>query len=100
MSAADQSLTLDEHRALGYELFETRNRVFTLGVEVSNRYRKSSTPSRRAQRAVQALDGLRCALDSQLALDHPDEFEPSVYYPGPKYEAMAGPPTPTQTTEE
>lgn len=72
-------LSLDEHRQLGLELSEMRNRMVTLAVDLSGRYRQTRSP-RRALRAQAALDDLRSELDNQLLRDHPDDFEPRVYY--------------------
>jgi hypothetical protein len=76
-------LSLDDHRLLGRELYEIR--IFAtsrLSVDLSNRYGTSKRVSRLAHRLHVDLDALRCELDSQLARDHPDDFDPRVYYPG------------------
>jgi hypothetical protein len=71
-------LTLAEHVSLGAELHAVRERLV---IEMTGRYRGS--PGRRLSPAVNAIDKLRSALDSQLYVDHPDDFDVDVYYPGP-----------------
>jgi hypothetical protein len=77
-----EPLTMSEHESLGRELHKMYDRLTTISVEIANAYPKSSTAARRAYSAHKQLAALRCVLDDQLALDHPGDFDPRVYYPG------------------
>jgi hypothetical protein len=74
-------LTVDAHRALGKQLSEARNNLLHAEVELCNTYGRTKPPSRAADRALKAIEQLRSHLDDQLAHDHPDDFDPNVYYP-------------------
>jgi len=76
-------LSIDEHRAIGLELFHLRNRIQTLMIDVANRYHKTSRTSRTAMKACKAMDSLRCQMDWQAGVDlNEQEFTPKLYYPG------------------
>jgi hypothetical protein len=76
-------LTRDEHLALGQELYQIRDRLSDIGMDLMARYGKSTRVGRPALKLLTALETIRCQLDSQ-ALDDlgPDEWSPRIYYPG------------------
>lgn len=78
-------LTLERHQALGPELKAVRDQLLTLAVEIGNAYPKQSRQARAAEKAYQALDGLRCAMDD--AVCHENQGDTAldlcrIYYPG------------------
>lgn len=74
-------MTISDHQRLGPELFELRNRLLSVAVEVYGALPKSSASAKAAHRAVAAVDRLRCELDNE-ACGLP-EGSPRIYYPGP-----------------
>lgn len=80
--ARKPGLTRQQHIQLGAELAALRDEVQNRYVTVANAYPKTSRQSATLKKALDALDTARCALDNALALEDPDGFEPSVYYPG------------------
>jgi hypothetical protein len=80
--ARTNPLTPEEHRQLGAELYAINRRLSEIGVALTNRYGSSSKVGRQAWRLDSVLDKVRSELDDRLAGDHPDHFDPKVYYPG------------------
>lgn len=78
-----QSLTLDEHIALGQELHQIRDRLGALAVEVGHHYPVNGPVASGFHSARKRMDTLRSRLENQLFLDHPTEASIRVYCPGP-----------------
>mgnify|MGYP006281368765 CR=1 FL=1 len=62
-----QHLSLERHRKLGEELHAIRTQLLHLQTELSNSFPKNSKVSRRARKAFDAVNALRCELDNELA---------------------------------
>jgi hypothetical protein len=75
-------LTPEQHRDLARELADVRQRLQGATEDLVNRYGKTGRVGRAARRLERSVDSLRCALDGQLLQDHPEQFDPTVYYPG------------------
>jgi len=77
-------LTLDEHQALGTELWAARRRFDELAVDLSARYPVRVGDA--AHRVAQTIDALRGVLDSLLYRERRGEDRThlhEVYYPKP-----------------
>jgi hypothetical protein len=72
----------DHHVIVGRELKQIRDRLGGLVCETGHHYplNAKSNVRGKADKAFNAVDSLRCALDSQLARDHPERFDTHVYY--------------------
>jgi len=64
-------LTQEEHQQLGAELKAIRSRLQEIWTDLSTRYGRGKQTYRYSARAVDALDHLRCELDSIVFQDHP-----------------------------
>lgn len=84
--------SFDKHRNAGSKLKRVRQELLTLSVEIANSYPHTSEASRRAKKALEAVDALRCELDSQLFRDCPvetaDDKWKGVYYGIPRLEVV------------
>jgi len=60
-------MTVDEHEALGRELYRIRNRLQRIGVDLAERYGKSNLIGRLALEMHRAIDPVRIAVDSRFA---------------------------------
>ena len=78
--------SFEKHKDTGAKLKSVHKTLQTLDIEVANSYPHASKASRLAAKATDAIDKLRCELDSQLFKDCPvetsrDESKPThVYY--------------------
>ena len=91
MATAKKHLGLDEHYALGKELFEMRNRLGKLRIEISHSYGTSKRVSGLAAKTQAAVDALRCELDNIVCAEFPHENNLkliSIYYPGQSREEL------------
>lgn len=82
-----RELTIDEHTALGKELWDMRNTLISRTVQICKAYGSSKKSTKLADKACSMLDKLRCEMDSQFCRDYPDKFTTHIYYPantGPK----------------
>ena len=78
-------LDWDKHTTLGLELFEIRNRLGDLIIELSEAYGVSSKVAKNSEKAQAALDDLRSALDDVVGNDCPGKTDQELngrYYPG------------------
>ena len=71
-----------EHRALGAHLHRLRTQVMDLAAEISVHHVKSSAIGKAIHTPERAIDHLRCKLDDLFCVQHPEEFDPRLYYPG------------------
>ncbi len=77
-------LTLQRHRELARLLFDMRNEMGRLMVELSPLYSVNDRAQKELARTQHHLDALRSVLDGHLAREFPDDFDPSIYYPAAK----------------
>lgn len=75
-------LTPDEHAELGAALAAIRDDLLRRSVRVAGAYPTNAPQVRHLNKALDALDSARSALDSALARDHPGAFDTHTYYPG------------------
>ena len=75
-------LTVDDHLMVGAELFRLRTQLMELTTALDGHFRKASPVDRALQWPERAVDHLRCKLDDLFCMQHPDEFDTRVYYPG------------------
>jgi hypothetical protein len=81
-SHAKTPLTLEEHRALGRRLFEARSALLDAQVQIGNGYALSKGLDGKATKALDAVDALRSAMETQASHDLPHEdWSPHLYYP-------------------
>ena len=66
-------LSFAKHRATGAKLLGVRDDLAKLVVEIAAAYPNTSKATRLAGKVVDAIDNLRCELDSQLFKDCPAE---------------------------
>jgi 2-methylcitrate dehydratase PrpD len=80
--------SFDKHKDTGQKLKELRETLLALSVEIANSYPRTYKTCRYANKAVNAVNELRCELDSQLFRDCPDEVAgdgwQGVYYGRPQ----------------
>lgn len=74
--------TVEEHKALGAILYDLRNTLLYQCVEVSNKYPLNSELPKLLKASLDKLDSARSKADDYLGDEHPDQFDPAVYYPG------------------
>ena len=82
MSRKKPRFTLDQHRTIGTNLKRQRDDAMAVLLKVSEAYPKNHAATRRAYKLIGDFDALKCALDSSLFDDHPDQAKPSIYYGG------------------
>ena len=76
-----QKLTVEEHKELGKELCAMSGRLSALGIELYNRgYRAGIYED--CLKARQRISIVRCQLDDIFTIEHREEFDPKIYYPG------------------
>lgn len=80
---AKQRPTSEDHQSMGAELHAIRGRLMAVGSLVLHAYPKQSRTLRAYLDATGALDHLRSELDNAAYLEHPADFSPKWYYPGP-----------------
>lgn len=73
-------LSLEQHARIGLRLSAIRDELVTLGVEIANAYPKADKLNRLSH-ADEHVDKLRSALDDKLAIEFPDDWKSSTYYP-------------------
>ena len=75
--------TLEQHKALGRELFDMRERLCSLVVDLSGAYPATCRGYHYLHKAIDGLDLARCALDEELFKENPDGGHElvHVYYP-------------------
>lgn len=76
-------LAFSRHTEIGIELQRIRDYLTHLSVEISNTYPKAARVVGKACRAADAVDSLRCALDSRVFDEYPsldDRVLMHVYY--------------------
>ena len=75
-SKDSKALTFEEHLELGELLFKVEKLMTKqmLGLYVS------SAGGKAINRYRTDLQQIRCFMDSQLSVDHPEHFDPAVYY--------------------
>ena len=73
-------LTLDEHRAMGRRLKALRDELVNVSIEIGHFYALGSKVGRTAPLIAEQIGKLRSALDDACAAEHPEGFEPSIYY--------------------
>jgi len=84
MTSWNKRLTLEQHKEIGKELHQIRNRLTGLVLKVGDTYPHVSGLYKCASEAVNALDTLRSRLDSQLFEEHREigtRELTRVYYP-------------------
>lgn len=74
--------TLEEHQQVGADLAAMRNRLQKIGIDIANRYGKTKRVGRTALRMLEALDSVRCQMDSEACRDLGAKFNTRLYYPG------------------
>lgn len=77
-----KKLSIDQHRLTATDLFDGYLYALRLSVVVANTYGKTGRAARAAEAVAKQIARLRSELDSQLARDWPEEFSPSIYFPG------------------
>jgi hypothetical protein len=77
-----EPLTYVEHIEVGAGLQRMRDELLTGLIEIAGAYPKVSKVHTAADRAFEAVERLRCEMDSQLALDHPALFDPRRVHSG------------------
>lgn len=82
MTGRYNGLPVCEHIRLGVDLLHMREALIVRhGNTLQSGYRKSSKVHRDLRRAVDAIDQLRCELDSQSAAEHTiSTWAPNIYY--------------------
>jgi hypothetical protein len=75
-------LSAEEHRLLGADLYRLRNEVMALATTLGRHFRKASNVGRALHKPERALDRLRCRLDDLFCVQHREQFDTRVYYPG------------------
>ena len=65
--------SFEKHRNTGQKLKELREILLHLSTDIANSYPYASKTCQSAKKAVEAVDKLRCELDSQLFRDCPSE---------------------------
>ena len=80
MSRRKPRFTLDQHCTTGANLKRQRDDAMTVLLKVSEAYPKNHAVTQRAYKLMRDFDALKCALDSSLFDDHPDQAKPSIYY--------------------
>jgi hypothetical protein len=75
-------LTAQRHQEIGAELYEIRNRLLKLGIEVANSYPKNGKFARYMLRMHFAVDTARAWGDAESCREYPDTWETHWYYPG------------------
>lgn len=75
-------LTPEQHTQLGAELFATRQTLTKAYVMIANAYPQNLPAVNALRSAAIKVDKTRSDLDSLLARDNPDAFDPAIYYPG------------------
>lgn len=75
-------LPICEHITTGRQLQDARALIMSAVINVQNAYPKASKAYRAADRALDALDVLRCELDNVSAGENPDDrdWAPNIYY--------------------
>ncbi|HEQ71009.1 MAG TPA: hypothetical protein ENN69_00840 [Spirochaetia bacterium] len=74
--------TLDEHRFVGRELFDLRDRILQLYVKTGNAYALKEPAAGLLNRALHALDKARSELENRMFEQHGDAGRIDYYYPG------------------
>jgi hypothetical protein len=78
-------LTLQDHQTTGADLTAIRHRLLQHASRLANAYGNTRPPATLTDRAITAVDRLRCERDHQFARDHPHNFDTHVYYgPAPE----------------
>lgn len=79
-------LTRQRHEELGAALYEMRNQLVKLYVEVGNAFPRQDDDAKKVlhalTRARVELDVARCHLEDLYARQHPATWQMSTYYPG------------------
>jgi len=75
-------LTPGEHAELGATLAAIRDELLRRSVRVANAYPANAPQVRHLNKALDALESTRSALDSALPREHPGAFDTHTYYPG------------------
>ena len=85
MSDKKEPWEFEHHVLVGSELKAIVSRLRELVTDLGAAYplNAKSKVRGRAYKALDGVDSLRCALDSQLATDHRERFDTRVYY-GPE----------------
>jgi hypothetical protein len=76
-----KGLTFEQHVVLGKKLYAIRGDLFNVMNEI-NAYPLKDRVQKSYTRMVCDIDVLRSDLDSRLAVEHPEQFQAQVYYPG------------------
>ena len=66
-----EGFSLAEHKTTGEKLHAAHDMLCTLTCSLSNFYTHKSQPVRLAEKALNALDGLRCELDNAVFRENP-----------------------------
>jgi len=80
-------LTFQRHLEIANRLKIIRDELNDLWMELSHAYPKNCQCVRqlaRMMRLGQIFDQLRSDLDSHLAKEHPEQFDPEIYYGKPR----------------
>ena len=77
-------LTLEEHKELGADLHEIRNKIGEYISKISTVYSKSSKQCKLTLKAQEAIDKLRWEMEGSLFIEKPKEFSTRIYFPGSK----------------
>jgi len=77
-----QPWTLERHKIAAKQLFDARNALGTMTVDLGHSYSVNSKALVLACKAQRLLDDLRDQLDDLLADEQREHFSPSIYYPG------------------
>ncbi|MEU9947073.1 hypothetical protein [Streptomyces sp. NPDC047939] len=76
--------TFEEHVDVGLRLSAVRDELLHLGTRLSNAYPRSgpeAEPSQCLDEALKAVERARVELERVLNGEHPEQAQPSVYYP-------------------
>jgi len=82
MTDQHTGLPLCQHILIGLDLLHIRETLIADHGDLLNRaYPKTSAARARLNRAIDAVDNLRCELDNLSAREHPGpEWSPNIYY--------------------
>lgn len=79
-----RTLTISEHKQLGEDLKRIRDTLLSWSVKLRNTYGVASHREKLPDKALKAVDTLRCVMDGRLSTEWPEDFSTFIYYPGPK----------------
>lgn len=74
-------LSLDEHKKIGIELNKMRCMAAYYAALIGNTYPLTAEQVKLSNKAVLAIQALRCEMDNVLQHEHPVEFDAHIYYP-------------------